>query len=428
MVDKFIIVGKGISMNIGFFTDTYFPQVSGVATSIQTLRRQLEAQGHRVYIFTSTDPKVKKGTLEANIYRFSSLPFAGFKDRRIAFRGAIQALQLAKQFDLDIIHTQTEFSLGLMGKFVARRLKIPVVHTYHTNYQDYLHYVANGKIIRPAGVAVMARGFMVGMTGVIAPSIQTFNVLTEYRVESPIEIIPTGVTVSHNETEDHSAELRTKLGLAPDTPVVISIGRIAFEKNIEDALSAFAAVLEDIPSAHFVIVGGGPAMATLQEHVQALEIEAAVIFVGEVNHGEVYSYYRLGDVFLSASTSETQGLTFIEAITADTPLVAIESPYLKTVVTDVAIGTLVDEPEELYEPLKAYLEAKLAQAPLGDAQARERVLYEIDERTFGKKVLDFYSEALAVYNEEEDTEAADAKDEEYARSFLRNPFRKENHD
>ncbi|GAK31438.1 glycosyltransferase [Weissella oryzae SG25] len=415
-------------MNIGFFTDTYFPQVSGVATSIQTLRRQLEAQGHQVYIFTSTDPKVKKGTLEANIYRFSSLPFAGFKDRRIAFRGAIQALQLAKQFDLDIVHTQTEFSLGLMGKFVARQLKIPAVHTYHTNYQDYLHYIANGKIIRPSGVALMARGFMAGMTGVISPSKQTFDVLTEYRVESPIEVIPTGVKVRHPSSEDHSAALREKLDLDSDVPVVISIGRIAFEKNLEDALSAFAAVLEDIPSARFIIVGGGPAMSSLQEHVQALEIEAAVTFVGEVDHRDIYSYYRLGDVFLSASTSETQGLTFIEAITAKTPVVAIKSPYLETVVIDPAIGTLVDEPEELYEPLKAYLEAKLTDTPLGDENARKQVLHEIDERTFGERVLNFYHEAISIYHEEEDTDAADAKDEEYARSFLRNPFRKENHD
>lgn len=129
-------------MNIGLFTDTYFPQVSGVATSIKTLKDALEAQGHQVYIFTSTDPKVSKNKFEPHIYRFSSVPYVGFKDRRLAFRGLIQAVEIAKSVELDIVHTQTEFSLGLMGKFVARQLKIPAIHTYHTMYEDYTHYVA----------------------------------------------------------------------------------------------------------------------------------------------------------------------------------------------------------------------------------------------------------------------------------------------
>ena len=157
-------------MNIGLFTDTYFPQVSGVATSIKTLKEALEAQGHQVYIFTSTDPKVSKNKFESHIYRFSSVPYAGFKDRRLAFRGLIQAVEIAKSLQLDIIHTQTEFSLGLLGKFVARQLKIPVLHTYHTMYEDYTHYVARGFLIGPKGVGTLMKAYMSGMVGVIAPS------------------------------------------------------------------------------------------------------------------------------------------------------------------------------------------------------------------------------------------------------------------
>ncbi len=414
-------------MNIGLFTDTYFPQVSGVATSIQTLRRQLEANGHKVYIFTSTDPKVKKGTLEPNVYRFASLPFVGFKDRRITYRGAIQAVQLAKKLELDLVHTQTEFSLGVIGKFVARQLKIPVVHTFHTNYEDYLHYIANGKIIRPGSVAVIARNFMAGMTGIISPSRQTYDTLTKYKVKAPIEIIPTGVNVLKGANEDTSAKLRGELGLAPDTPVVLSLGRVAFEKNLDDALSVFAEALETVPEAKFVIVGGGPAMEALQEHVSALEITDHVIFTGEVNHNDVYGYYKMGDVFVSASVSETQGLTFIEAMTADTPVVAIHSPYLDTIVTDKNIGQLVDDSFQLLEPMVSYLQAKEMGTVIGNPDARQQVLHEIDERTFGKRVIDFYAEALAVYHEEEDTEAAEANDVEYSKTFLlRNPFRRDN--
>ena len=116
-------------MNIGIFTDTYFPQVSGVATSIQTLKSDLERKGHSVYIFTTTDPNVPKNTIEPNIFRLASVPFISFTDRRIAIRGMFHAVDLAKELKLDIIHTQTEFSLGMMGKFVAKQLKIPFVHT-----------------------------------------------------------------------------------------------------------------------------------------------------------------------------------------------------------------------------------------------------------------------------------------------------------
>ena len=141
-----------VSVNIGLFTDTYFPQVSGVATSIKTLRDELTAQGHNVYIFTTTDPKAKEDDVEAGIYRFPSIPFVSFTERRIAVRGAFRAVHLAKKFQLDVVHNQTEFALGMMGKIVAHELKIPCLHTYHTMYQDYLHYIANGHIDRKSVV------------------------------------------------------------------------------------------------------------------------------------------------------------------------------------------------------------------------------------------------------------------------------------
>ena len=149
-----------VRLNIGIFTDTYFPQVSGVATSIKTLRDELIAQGHHVYIFTTTDPKAKHDDVENGIYRFASIPFVSFSDRRIAVRGVFRAIKLAKKFQLDIVHNQTEFALGVMGKTVAKHLHIPCLHTYHTMYQDYLHYIANGHILKPNDVARLAHLYL----------------------------------------------------------------------------------------------------------------------------------------------------------------------------------------------------------------------------------------------------------------------------
>ena len=138
-------------MRIGLFTDTYFPQVSGVATSIRTLKTQLEKMGHNVFIFTTTDRDVDRYE-DWQIVRIPSVPFFAFKDRRVAYRGFSKALEIAKQYKLDIIHTQTEFSLGLLGIAIARELRIPVVHTYHTQYEDYVRYIAKGMVIRPSMV------------------------------------------------------------------------------------------------------------------------------------------------------------------------------------------------------------------------------------------------------------------------------------
>ena len=135
-------------MRIGLFTDTYFPQVSGVATSIRTLKTELEKLGHKVFIFTTTDKDVNRYE-DWQIIRIPSVPFFAFKDRRVAYRGFSNALEIARQYQLDIIHTQTEFSLGLLGIWIAKELRIPVVHTYHTQYEDYVHYLAKGMVIRP---------------------------------------------------------------------------------------------------------------------------------------------------------------------------------------------------------------------------------------------------------------------------------------
>ena len=155
-------------MNIGLFTDTYFPQLSGVATSIQTLKNSLEADGHSVFIFTTTDPHLGKGTIEPNIFRVSSVPFVSFTDRRIAVRGLFQATKIAKEVKLDIVHTQTEFAMGMIGKYVAHSLDIPAIHTYHTMYEDYLHYVLNGHLLKPYHVKQITKAYLHKMDGVVA--------------------------------------------------------------------------------------------------------------------------------------------------------------------------------------------------------------------------------------------------------------------
>ncbi|MDV3546698.1 glycosyltransferase family 4 protein [Leuconostoc falkenbergense] len=407
-------------MNIGLFTDTYFPQVSGVATSIKTLKEALEAQGHQVYIFTSTDPKVPKNKFEPYIYRFSSVPYLGFKDRRLAFRGLIQAVEIAKSVQLDIVHTQTEFSLGLLGKFVARQLKIPAVHTYHTMYEDYTHYFAKGMLIGPNGVGRIMKAYMMSMAGVIAPSKLVQDTLVRYGITVPMRIIPTGVSLPKRRSTQ--VNLRHNYHFYDTQPIILSLGRLAFEKNVAMTISVFSELLQVMPDARLVIAGDGPARKSLFEQVAELELEDKVIFTGMVNHEDIGDYYQMANVFVSSSDTETQGLTFIEAMAANRPFVAIHSPYLDNLVDNEAIGTLVSDYDELLAAVQKYLERPNT---LADEQVRQAKMKDVDATKFAERVLAFYQDILADYHADDvDDEYPNDEEVGYMKRILRNPFRR----
>ena len=264
-------------MNIGLFTDTYFPQLSGVATSIQTLKNALEKNGHSVFIFTTTDPHLGKGTIEPNVFRVSSVPFVSFTDRRIAFRGLFQATKIAKEVKLDIVHTQTEFSMGMIGKYVAHSLGIPAIHTYHTMYEDYLHYVLNGHLLKPYHVKQFTKAYLHNMDGVVAPSERVKETLTRYGVTIPMRIIPTGVDLTAI-NENPRRDVRKELGIDSNEKVILTLSRVAAEKKIDQILDVLPTVLESEPNVKFVIAGDGPDVQPLKDQVARLSLEDYVIF------------------------------------------------------------------------------------------------------------------------------------------------------
>ncbi|MCS8571654.1 glycosyltransferase family 4 protein [Pediococcus pentosaceus] len=391
-------------MNIGLFTDTYFPQVSGVATSIKTLRDQLEKQGHQVYIFTTTDPKVDTNVYERNIFRFTSVPFVSFTDRRIAVSGFIRAAQLAKELNLDIVHTQTEFSLGWMGKFVAKSLKIPLIHTYHTMYEDYLHYVANGKLLKPYHVKQMTRAFCYHIDGIVAPSERVLDTIEGYGINVPIRVIPTGVNLEQYQKPNKRKQWREKLGYDENSPILLSLSRLAYEKNIQEVIDSFPAILKEVPNAQLLIVGDGPARASLENQVHDLHLEDNVQFTGEINNDHVYGFYQLADLFVSASDTESQGLTYIEALASNLKVVAKSGPYTDELLDDISLGKVFNTEDQLVAAIKDYIEHPDA---YNDPAPREKKLYEISADYFGKQVVDYYSSAISTHTDlelDEDSE------------------------
>ncbi len=390
-------------MRIGLFTDSYFPQISGVATSIQTLSTELEKLGHEVFIFTTTDENADVDH-ERHIIRLQSIPFVSLAERKIVIKGVFAAYLIAREYQLDIIHTQTEFGMGLLGKMVAAQLRIPVIHTLHTKYEDYVHYIAKGHLIRPSMVKYIIRNFLRGTEGIICPSEMVLETVNSYGVTLPKRIIPTGIEIDRFKrddiTPDEVVKLREKLGIASDLPVLLSLSRIAPEKNIQAVVRALPEILREFP-VKLVIVGHGPYEEDLQALVAELELSDTVIFTGQVPNESTAYYYKMADFFISASTSETQGLTYLEAIAAGTRVLACRNPYLSSLIDDEEFGLLFESEADIAE---AVCEAVSHLHPI-DKIKFEQKLYEISAENFAKQVYLFYLDTIIEYNARKQLEA-----------------------
>lgn len=390
-------------MRIGIFTDSYFPQISGVATSIQSLTIELEKLGHQVFIFTTTDPHADVDHEPENIIRFQSVPFVSLAERKIVIKGVFAAYQIAQTYQLDIIHTQTEFGMGLLGKMVAQQLQIPVIHTLHTKYEDYVHYIAKGHLIRPSMVKYIIKNFLRGSEAIICPSQMVLDTVNGYGIDLPKRIIPTGIDLSRFKrdeiTHEEIQDLRHSLGLNAEETMLLSLSRIAAEKNIQAVVAALPQLVEQI-AVKLVIVGDGPYMKNLQEQVTELGMEEYVVFTGAVENTKTAYYYKAADFFISASTSETQGLTYLEALAAGTRVLATVNPYLTQLIDDKEFGRLFASDEEIIDTVIAAVQ----ESQTIDQEKFAKKLYEISAENFAQQVYNFYQDTIVEYQARKNSE------------------------
>ncbi|WP_088809694.1 MULTISPECIES: glycosyltransferase family 4 protein [Listeria] len=384
-------------MNIGIFTDTYSPQISGVATSILTMETELRKRGHNVYIFTTTDPNADRESEEGRVFRLPSIPFVFFPERRIAIAGMNKFIRLVGELKLDIIHTHTEFSLGLLGKKIAKKYSIPSIHTYHTMYEDYLHYIANGKILTPKMVRKMTKSFCDSYEALIAPTQKVRHHLEECGIYKHIYTIPTGTNIQmcDQASSGKIAAMKKQLGIGEQDAVILSLGRVAHEKNIDAIIQAMPGVLAELPFTKLVVVGDGPVRKELEELVEELSLSHAVIFTGAVEWSEVGDYYQLGDFFVSASTSETQGLTYLEAMASMLPVVAKKDESIEDILVDKKTGFLFETDDELSETLIMALQNEELARELAKNALKQVDNYSADH--FGERIEATYAEIYDIY-------------------------------
>lgn len=383
-------------MNIGIFSDTYFPQLNGVATSIRTLANALRAKGHSVYIFTPSDPRCAGQPAEKDIFRLPSVPVWFVRDYRAGYIFPPHILKMIDRLDLDIIHTQTEFSLGFLGRLASANKGIPTVHTYHTMYEDYVHYIGGGHIISKEMARDFSGSFCNAAEAVIAPTHKTEQLLKSYGVTKPISVIPTGIDTSNFRKDRFSPaeilELRHSLGLEADTPVIVSIGRIAKEKSIDTVIAALPALREKLPDIRMIIVGEGNEIENLSAFAASVGVGDCVTFTGGKPWGEIGKYYQLGNVFCSASTSETQGLTFAEAMAAGVPVVAKKDECIENIIEDTVTGLLFEKDADLPDLLYRVLTEKDLSAEL--SQAAMEAIDRLSVEAFADHVEELYLSVL----------------------------------
>lgn len=330
-------------LHIALFTDTYYPEINGVATSVYLLKQELEKRGHEVYVITTTTPGAPRPELEHNVLRVPSLPCLLITERRVGLFYQPKLAHKIRQLHLDVIHTQTEFSLGIFGRIMAKELHLPLVHTYHTIYEDYTHYFMKFKSLDERAksfVRVFTKICCNTVERVIVPTDKVRRLLLDYQVTQSIHIIPTGIDLTKFDSERYMETeilaLRKSFGIAPEEKVILYLGRISQEKNLEELLLDIPLFLEQHSDAKFLIIGGGPDKERLMELVKTLsnlseEARQRIIFGGEQPWDIIGKFYQLGDVFVSASNSETQGLTYIEAMASGLPVVAREDPCLEDI-------------------------------------------------------------------------------------------------
>ncbi|WP_245822684.1 glycosyltransferase family 4 protein [Brachybacterium avium] len=376
-------------------TDWWEPVVNGVVASVQTLRRELLALGCDVRVLTLSQGIRARN--EDGVYRIGSVSASMVYDRaRIGMPSGRRVLRDILQWRPDVVHSQAEFSTFMWARRIARTLSVPLVHTYHTIYEDYTHYYSPSRTMGRKVVETFSRRVLSRTDAVIAPTTKVARLLAGYGVHRPLHVIPTGLDLdrfrpARNEQEHADAlALRAALDIGPQQRVLLSVSRLAKEKNLDEVLEMVA--VADRADAVLVLVGEGPYRAELEARARALGIAERVRFTGVVDPADIPRWYRMGDVFVGASLSETQGLTFIEAMASGLPLLCRRDPSLASVVVEDVTGWQFEGPGQFTSRLHSLLDDPRRREQMARA-ALERARTTCDAQEFGRSVLDVYQQA-----------------------------------
>ncbi|MFZ5652101.1 MAG: glycosyltransferase family 4 protein [Bacillota bacterium] len=376
-------------MKIGIFTDSYRPYTSGVVNSIDLFTRDLTGLGHEVKIFA---PNYKHCEEDSRVFRFASVPAPTNTSFSLAIPFSIRLKPAMASFAPDIIHVHSPFLLGRLGAKYARALGIPLVFTFHTLYDLYVHYVPFGQQIAREITRKYYREFCNGCDLVITPTAVIAGHLKKNGVMTNIVNIPTGIDTEKFKGQNDSW-IHSNYGLPGNTRVLLCVGRLGKEKNLGFIIDVFARVFPRHPDTVLVIVGGGPEESNLKNQAKDLGVHEKVIFTGLVQSDQIHRYYCSSYAFVFASVTETQGLVLGEAKAAGVPSVAVSAFGVSEMVKDGEDGFLTSNNlDEFEEKLDLILGDKDLRNRMGEAAMRNSA--DLSSRKSAERLAGCYMELL----------------------------------
>ena len=410
------------ALHIALFTDTYTPQINGVVTSVVNLKRGLEEMGH---VVTVVAPKHPQQIIEQGVIRIRSTTYRPQPEQRYAFPPSLRKILEFRQKRFDIIHTHGVV-MPVIGLGIGRLLNVPVVMTYHTRFRDYVHYapfyatmswlmndnrwyvrgsrsrkqvsqrLADGLEHRTQALAARIDQWLCNRNlEIISPAAPMADELVEMGVQSPISVVPNGINLEALAAP--KPDPFPKHGIPNGVKRLLTVSRIGKEKSIDALLERFKLIHAAMPETHLIIVGDGPERKFLEQYTKQLKLEKAVTFTGYVPNSQVSGYYQHADLFVFASTSETQGLVALEANACSCPVVARAEMGIITCVLDGKTGYLVDpaDPQAFATRAVELLQNEAKRLEFA-AAARTFAFVEGSHTTMTKRILEVYERAIGT--------------------------------
>lgn len=391
-------------MKILITTDWYSPAVNGVVTSVLNLRRELELRGHEVRVLTLSQDL--HSSVQDGVTRIGSVA-AGLVYPGVRLRTALAGRWVRElvEWGPDVVHSQCEFSTFFLARRIAEELNVPLIHTYHTVYEDYTHYFSPSVRLGRRAVAALSRWVAARTDCMIAPTGKVRALLQGYGVRTPVFVVPSGIDLRRFQrppVPGCRASLLAALDIPRENLVLVSVGRLAAEKNLDELLRFLVAM--DDQAVTLLLVGDGPYRSQLERAAAELGLRAPqVVFAGMVPPQQVAEWYQLGDLFVSASSSETQGLTYVEALAAGVPALCRADPCLDGVIRDGENGWQFRDFSDFMKKLDAFRAHPEQRQTLSEQAALSAKDYSAEE--FARRVEAIYLAQIARRRGQEEVSA-----------------------
>jgi glycosyltransferase involved in cell wall biosynthesis len=378
-------------MNILFISDVFFPRVNGVSTSINTFATELRALGHQVTLIAPSytdEDKQEEWIIRVPSHKIYFDP----EDRLMNFGKLKALLPWIRDKHFDIIHIHTPFTAHYVGIHFGKKLDIPVVETYHTFFEDYLHHYLPfiPQFISRKLARTISRRQCNAVDGIVSPSKPMLDVLKQYGIKTPAEVVATGLDESSFASVD-GEHFRMSHDIPLAQPMLLFVGRVAHEKNIGFLLEMHVELIKKHPDALLVITGEGPAEESIKHSIEKLGISNKVRMIGYLDRGhELIACYKAADIFVFASKSETQGLVLLEAMAQGTAVVAIAELGTKSILIE-GEGVLIakDDINDFADKVSVLLSDAPKRQMIGD-KGRQYAQEKWGAGVLAKKVAKFY--------------------------------------